>query len=100
MGEKSIVKIAVNEESLKELYLAEVQKRLEEMEMDTMLMDSKQLCTTLSLSWPTIEKLFLHDPRFPSIRIGKKWVFNRKEVQEYIDSWSGGIREQGGRINI
>ena len=100
MDEKSIVKVDVNEESLKELYLVEVQKLLEKVEMDTMLMDSKELCTTLNLSWPTIEKLFLHDPNFPSIRIGKKWVFNRKEVQEYINRWSGDIREQGGRVDI
>ena len=100
MDEKSIVKVDVNEESLKELYLVEVQKLLEKMEMDTMLMDSKQLRTTLNLSWPTIEKLFLDDPNFPSIRVGKKWVFNRKEVQEYIDRWSEAIREHGGRVEI
>lgn len=99
MNEKSIVKVDINEESLKELYLLEVQKRLEKMEMDTMLMDSKQLCKMLNLSWPTIEKLFLNDPNFPSIRVGKKWLFNRREVQEYIDHWSEYIREQGGRID-
>lgn len=100
MDEKSIVKVDVNEESLKELYLLEVQKRLEKLEMDTMLMNSKQLCKMLNLSWPTIEKLFLRDPNFPSIRVGKKWVFNRKEVQEYIDSWFVEIREQGGNVKI
>jgi phage pi2 protein 07 len=90
----------LNEESLKELYITEVQKHLEKIEMDTMLMDSKHLCKMLNLSWPTIEKLFLSDPRFPIIRIGKKWAFNRKEVQEYIDRWFDEIRQQGGIAKI
>ncbi len=54
-----------------ELYLSEVQKHLEKIEMDTALLDSKQLCQFLNLSWPTIEKLFLNDPKFPKIRVGK-----------------------------
>ncbi|MBT2729200.1 DNA-binding protein [Bacillus sp. ISL-75] len=95
-----MIQFSLNEEGLKELYLSEVQKHLENMEMDTMLMDSKQLCKKLNLSWPTIEKLFLYDPNFPKMRVGKKWLFNRKEVQKYIDYWSDEIRQKGGTINI
>ncbi|WP_042454618.1 MerR family transcriptional regulator [Neobacillus dielmonensis] len=83
-----MLEIRLDDEELKALYLAEVQKRLDKIELQSMLMDTKQLCKMLSLSWPTIEKLFLSDPNFPSIRIGKKWVFNRKQVQDYIDLWS------------
>lgn len=98
MIEKKIIEFSLNEEELKELYLREVEKHLEKMEMETMLMSSKQLCHTLNLSWPTIEKLFLNDPNFPRIRIGKKWIFNRREVQEYINHWSIRIQQQGGMI--
>ncbi|MEH7747047.1 helix-turn-helix domain-containing protein [Neobacillus drentensis] len=83
-----MLEIKLDDDELKALYLAEVQKRLDKIELQSMLMDTKQLCKMLSLSWPTIEKLFLSDPNFPSIRIGKKWVFNRKQVQDYIDRWS------------
>jgi predicted DNA-binding transcriptional regulator AlpA len=100
MLRKNIIEFSLNEEGLKELYLTEVQKHLKKIEMDTMLMDSKQLCQMLNLSWPTIEKLFLSDPGFPKIRIGKKWVFNRREVQEYIDRWSDDIRQHGGIVKI
>ncbi|MED4476070.1 MULTISPECIES: helix-turn-helix domain-containing protein [Bacillaceae] len=100
MDEKPIIKVDLNEESLKKLYLVEVKKHLAKLEADTFLMDSKQLCKMLNLSWPTIEKLFLRDPNFPSIRVGKKWVFNRKEVEEYINCWSVEIREQGGEVEI
>jgi excisionase family DNA binding protein len=77
-----------DEEQLKALYLEEVQKRLEKIELQTLLMDSKQLCKMLSLSWPTVEKLFLRDKNFPSIRIGSKWLFPRKEVEKYIEMWA------------
>jgi len=100
MKDKSIVQLNINEESLKELYLMEVQRYLEKLKMDTILMDSKQLCKELSFSWPTIEKLFLSDPNFPKMRIGKKWIFNREEVQEYINVWSTEIRERGGYVNL
>lgn len=83
-----MLEIKLDDDELKALYLAEVQKRLDKIELQSMLMDTKQLCKMLSLSWPTVEKLFLSDPNFPSTRIGKKWVFNRKQVQDYIDSWS------------
>ncbi|ARI79281.1 hypothetical protein HM131_19080 [Halobacillus mangrovi] len=76
------------------MYLEEVQKHLESFEMEVMLMNSKQLKQLLNLSWPTIEKVFLVDPNFPSIRIGNKWAFNRREVQKYIDRWSKNTREK------
>ncbi len=78
----------LDDNELKELYLAEVKKKLEGIEFQSILMDSRQLCKMLSLSWPTVEKTFLIDPGFPKLRVGKKWVFNRKEVQAYIDDWS------------
>lgn len=80
--------IKMNDDELKKLYLAEVKKRLDKIELNALLLDSKQLCKMLSLSWPTVEKTFLVDPNFPRMRIGTKWVFNRKEVQDYIDRWS------------
>lgn len=89
-----VIELKVNEEELKALYLDEVQKRLDKIELQTLLMDSKQLCKMLSLSWPTIERLFLGDPHFPSIRIGSKWLFNRKEVEAYIDCWSVQVKEK------
>ncbi|MEK3856588.1 helix-turn-helix domain-containing protein [Cytobacillus sp. FSL H8-0458] len=89
-----MIEIKLDKEELKAMYLAEVQKRLDQIEFDSLLMDSKQLCKMLSLSWPTIEKLFIRDPNFPKIRVGTKWLFNRNEVQNYIDQWSITVRKK------
>jgi excisionase family DNA binding protein len=86
------MEIKLDEDELKDLYLAEVQKRLDKIELQTLLMDTKQLCKMLSLSWPTVEKIFLSDPNFPSMRVGKKWLFNRKLVQDYVDRWAIGVK--------
>lgn len=95
-----MIQISLNEQEFKELYLEEVQKRVKQIELETMLMDSKELCKMLNLSWPTIEKLFLYNPNFPAMRVGKKWMFNRKEVQEYIDRWSIETRRSGGIVRV
>ena len=100
MQENKIIQLSLNEEGLKVLFLQEVKKHLEKLEMETILLDSKELCKILNLSWPTIEKLFLQDPNFPSIRIGKKWLFIREKVKEYIHQWSDSIRDKGGNVEL
>ncbi|HER2162591.1 DNA-binding protein [Peribacillus phoenicis] len=86
--------IKVDEDQLKSLYQAEIQKKLDQIEFESLLMNSKQLCKMLSLSWPTVEKVFLSNPDFPSIKIGSKWLFNRNEVQSYINKWSLEMRKK------
>ncbi|TYS57898.1 helix-turn-helix domain-containing protein [Bacillus infantis] len=93
-----MIEIKVDEGELKSLYLSEIQKRLDRIEFESMLMDSKQLCKMLSLSWPTVEKEFIRDPNFPKIRLGTKWLFNRSEVQQYINHWSIEIRKRGAKV--
>jgi excisionase family DNA binding protein len=89
-----MVEIKLDDNELKAIYLVEVRKRLNELELQSLLMDTKQLCKMLSLSWPTVEKLFLRDPNFPSMRVGKKWLFNRNQVQDYINRWSIEIKQK------
>ncbi|MFA9559857.1 helix-turn-helix domain-containing protein [Evansella sp. AB-rgal1] len=92
--------INLNEDELKTIYLEEVQKRLEEWEQQTLLMDMKELCKMLSLSRPTVEKLFIYNSDFPSLRVGKKWLFPRKDVEEYIKRWSIDVRKKGGSVDF
>jgi predicted DNA-binding transcriptional regulator AlpA len=92
-----MIEIKLDDNELKEIYLAEVRKKLEKFEAESLLMDSKQLCKMLSLSWPTVVDTFLRDPNFPSIRLGSKWLFNRYEVQEYINKWSIEIKSKAAQ---
>lgn len=91
--------ISLDENELKKMALEEFRKRMEEIEEDMFLIDTKELCKLLSLSRPTVEKLFIYNPDFPSIRVGKKWLFNRQEVKEYINRWSIDVRKKGGSVD-
>jgi excisionase family DNA binding protein len=95
-----VLNIIVDENELMKLYREEIRKRLDKIEDQTLFIDVKELCKMLSLSRPTVEKLFLYNPDFPKIRVGKKWLFNRKEVEAYIKQWSINIRKAGGSIEI
>ncbi|PKR83899.1 helix-turn-helix domain-containing protein [Heyndrickxia camelliae] len=95
-----MLNISLDEKELKELFLEEVRKRVGEIEEQMLLIDTKELCKMLSLSRPTVEKLFIYNPNFPSMRVGKKWLFNRKEVEEYINHWSIDVRKKGGSVDF
>ncbi|MEW4231642.1 helix-turn-helix domain-containing protein [Priestia megaterium] len=94
-----MLEIKLDDEELKSLFLNEVNMRLDKIELEALLMNSKQLCKYLSLSWPTIEKVFLSDPKFPKIRIGSKWLFPRKEVESYIDIWTIGMKKKQAYVD-
>ncbi|AIG28428.1 DNA-binding protein [Brevibacillus laterosporus] len=93
-----MLNISLDENELKKLYLEEVRKRVDEIEEQKLLIDVNELCNMLSLSRPTVEKLFIYNPNFPSLRVGKKWLFPRKEVEEYIKRWSIDVRRKGGVV--
>ncbi|PAE25591.1 helix-turn-helix domain-containing protein [Bacillus sp. 7894-2] len=93
-----MLNITLDEKEIKKLYLDEVRKRVEEIEEQALLIDTKELCRMLSLSRPTVEKLFIYNQNFPSMRVGKKWLFNRKEVEKYINRWSIDVKKKGGNV--
>ncbi|MBT2693156.1 helix-turn-helix domain-containing protein [Bacillus sp. ISL-55] len=95
-----MLNITLDENELKKLYMEEVRKRVDDIEEQTLLIDTKELCKMLSLSRPTVEKLFIFNPNFPAFRVGKKWMFNRKEVEEYIKKWSIDVRKKGGSVEF
>ena len=93
-----MISFNIDEKELKELYLQKVDERLEELEREVFFMNSKQLSAYLNLSWNTIVENFLYDEDFPCLRAGSKWLFNRKEVQEYMDNYYEEVRNNGGDI--
>ncbi|WKA55351.1 group-specific protein [Planococcus shixiaomingii] len=90
--------IEIDEEKLTALYLEKVEEHLQEIETEMYFMNSKQLAAYLNLSWNSICTHFLYDEDFPKIRIGSKWLFNRREIQEYMDKYYEEVRNNGGDI--
>ena len=95
-GELLLITLKIDEEELKELYLQRVEEHLKELETDVFFMNSKQLSAYLNMSWKTIVTHFLYEEDFPKVRLGAKWLFNKKEVQEYMDKYYVEVRSNGG----
>lgn len=93
-----MINVEIDQEMLKELYLQKVEERLEELESEVFFMNSKQLATYLNLSWNTIADTFLYDEEFPSLRAGSKWLFNKKEVQAFMNKYYEEVRNNGRDI--
>ncbi len=93
-----MISFEIDQELLKELYLQKVEEHLQEIEMEVFFIDSKQLVTYLNMSWNTIVSHLLYDEKFPKVRLGSKWLFNRKEVQEFMEKYYLEVRNNGGDI--
>jgi excisionase family DNA binding protein len=85
-------------EDLNNLVKHEIKEFIKEHEFSLLLIDMKELCRLLSLSRPTVDKVFMSDPNFPAIRVGKKFMFNRKSVEKYIEGWS--LKNRGKFVEI
>ncbi|WHX25137.1 helix-turn-helix domain-containing protein [Virgibacillus halodenitrificans] len=93
-----MIHFEIDEEQLKDLYLEKVEEKLEELEAEVFFMNSKQLSAYLNMSWNTIVEHLLYEDDFPSIRLGSKWLFNRKEVKAYMEKYYEAVRNNGGDI--
>lgn len=93
-----MINVEIDQEQLKELYLHKVEEHLKEIDLEVFFMDSKQLANYLNMSWNTIVSHLLYDEDFPKVRLGSKWLFNRKEVQEFMKNYYVEVRNNGGDI--
>lgn len=93
-----MIRVEIDEQELKNIYLQKVEERLEELESMVFFMNSKQLCEYLNMSWNTIVESFLYDEEFPSLKVGTKWLFNRKEVQKYMEKYYDEVKINGKDI--
>ncbi|WP_210471674.1 helix-turn-helix domain-containing protein [Sporosarcina sp. 6E9] len=93
-----MIVLEIDQKQLKDLYLQKVEEKLKELESEVFFMNSKQLCGYLNMSWNTIVDSFLYDDEFPSLRVGTKWLFNKKEVQKYMEKYYEELKYNGKDI--
>ncbi|MBM7578247.1 hypothetical protein [Jeotgalibacillus terrae] len=48
------------------------------------LLNRKELCIYMNMSWNTIEKKVLHREDFPKKKFGEKWLFHKELVDEFL----------------
>jgi len=86
-----VINVQVNEKEVEHLFIEELKKRLDRIEQNRTLWDTKELKRHTSMSWGTIQEKFFHDTRFPKHKVGGKWYFPAKECEQFLLMW---IKEQ------
>lgn len=90
----------VNQEGLNELITQIVEERIKEYDLEEKFyfLNTRQLEEYLGMSWPTIAKVFLHDPEFPVLRKGNHYTFHKKDLDLYLDGYYEEVKRNGGDI--
>lgn len=83
-----MIKIQLDEQQLKEIYLEEIDKRLKEIDEEISFWDTKELKRQTNMSWNTIQDNFFHDPDFPKFKLGQKWYFPAYECKAFLRNWA------------
>jgi len=90
-----LIQLQIDQEQLKELYMNEVKKRLDQIEQEVTYWDAKELRRQTNMSWNTIQDKFFHNPDFPKFSTGNKWYFPAKECRAFLERWARENQYQG-----
>lgn len=94
-----MLNIHVDESTVKELLEKAIEERIKEIESTVYFMDSKEVLNYVGMSWNSFNTHILTDPKFTAaIRLGNKWLFNRIELDAYLEKFFIAVRDSGGDI--
>src|SRR5690625_2979218 len=89
----------IDSERLEEVVIEKVEAHLREVKEDKVFFfNSKQLQNYLNMSWNSITTHLISDDKFPSLRLGRKWLFPKKEVDLYMENYYVLVSSNGGDI--
>lgn len=90
-----MISVNLDEVKVTEIMKSEIQKHLAELERQQTFWDSDDLKKHVRMSWNTIQDTFFHDPGFPKVKIGGKWLYPAKETEQFLLDWLKRKREEG-----
>ncbi|MCM3637740.1 hypothetical protein M3152_08400 [Sporosarcina luteola] len=91
--------IAINQDHLEKLAREVIEERVKEIDQKIFFMDTKQVLQYVNMSWNSFNTNIMADPNFKAaIRLGSKWLFNKKELDNYLDRFFHEVRDSGGDI--
>ncbi|WP_054637158.1 group-specific protein [Thalassobacillus sp. C254] len=82
-----MIEVKVDQKELKELYMQEIKKRLDQLDNEITFWDAKELKRQTNMSWNTIQDKFFFDPDFPKFKVGNKWYFPSEKTKEFLNNW-------------
>lgn len=86
-----MITIKIDENQINEMCREEIIKRINELDVEFVFWDAKELMRRTCMSWNFIQQQFFYDERFPKKKISSKWYFPAKETREFLIRW---LKEQ------
>lgn len=83
--------IHFDEKAVEDQFLAELRKKLEQIEKRHTFWDMKELARQTCMSESSIKEKFFYDPMFPKRKLNGKWYFPAAECEAFLLEW---IRDQ------
>jgi phage pi2 protein 07 len=82
-----LLKIQIDEEEIRKIYLEKVQEKIKELESEMVWWSTKELMRQTDMCWNTIQKKFFFDPRFVKHKVGAEWRFPAEESKKFLLQW-------------
>ncbi|MEK5036897.1 hypothetical protein [Sporosarcina sp. FSL K6-3457] len=94
-----MIQIAIDQERIEEMAREAIEERMKGIDRTVYFMDSKAVLKYVNMSWNSFNTHILNDPNFKAaIRLGNKWLFDRRELDDYLSKFFIAVRDQGGDI--
>lgn len=83
--------VQINDTEVKQLCIQKIEEKINEMDLEMVYWDAKELKRRTSMCWNSIQSTFFFDQNFPKFKIGQKWYFPARETRIFLENW---IRNQ------
>ena len=94
-----MIQIAIDQQTIEEMAREAIEQRMKELDQHLFFMNSKQVLRYVNMSWNSFNDNIMSDPKFTAaIRLGNKWLFNKKELDNYLEAFFLDVRDSGGNI--
>ncbi|WP_153731568.1 group-specific protein [Sporosarcina obsidiansis] len=94
-----MIEIAIDRNQIEEMAREAIREKLKAIDQEVYFMDSKQVLKYVNMSWNSFNTHILNDPNFhAAIRLGNKWLFDKKELDQYLADFFIAVRDVGGDI--
>lgn len=94
--------LSIDQAVVEKAIQAEISKRVEDFAIRSVLIEAKVAQEMASLSWPTMLKLWGARKDFKEcyIRVGTKYLFDKKMYEEFLTKWKREVTDQGGYVDL
>lgn len=94
-----MLEFIIDQNRIEEMAREVIHEKLSVLEQELYFMNTKQVLSYVNMSWNSFNTHIMNDPNFnAAIRLGSKWLFDKKELDKYLDMFFIAVLDSGGDI--